>query len=250
MLVHRPGLCAPSACSQAAACKQSRMCDKKAKSRQWDARPNVGYQRMTPKQVAQQFRECMTGPTWDPVGLSGMRSVVFSKILQRMSRCPYPLYFSSASSAEIFEMQRTHYNRPLSLSSWEVIPVRGPSMVLDGRLHIFWEVVARNFVWARRRMLRSELLKGDLDSEPVTLDAGAILHAHSDGEGAPTLPPGVPALHAPSGWSSSQPKAFPGWSSSGVPGWSYSGEVPSALPSQKMCIFGPLDPQACGWNFG
>ena len=74
-------------------------------------------------------------------------------------------------------------------------------MVSDGRLHLYWGAVARNMDRARRRMLRPELVKGDVDMGPVTLDGGAILRAPSDDADTPALPHGTLALHPPPGHS-------------------------------------------------
>ena len=85
--------------------------------------------------------------------LSNKIIAVFPKTLQRMSRFRFQLFFAAPMSAEIFEMWRAVRKRSADLNHWEPIALCELSLVFDGRLHLFWGVVAREVDRAWRRML-------------------------------------------------------------------------------------------------
>ena len=88
------------------------------------------------QRVVLQVRERMTGPRRKHVEVIGEISVACAKTLQRMGRRRYPLYLSSATSAERSEPLRIIFSRRMNLNNWKLIlPPREPRSVFERRLH-------------------------------------------------------------------------------------------------------------------
>ena len=89
------------------ACRNTRgaahNCDSNATAWQW---------------AAHRVHECVTDRTWGLV----KTIAALPQTLQRMGRSRYPLYPTSAMSAEIFGMSRAICNRRMELGCWRVIP--------------------------------------------------------------------------------------------------------------------------------
>ena len=113
--------------------------------------------------AVRQVREYMAGATWKRVEPIGEISAAFSKTLQHMGRRRDPPYFASPMSAEIFDLRRIIRIRRMGLREWELTPFREPPVVLDGRLHLSQEIVARNTDLARRRLLRAGLARNNVN---------------------------------------------------------------------------------------
>ena len=87
-------------------------------------------------------------------------------------------------------MWRTIWNRRIALRNSELAPSRDPHSVFDGRLNLYWGVVAWNIDRARRRMVRVEFMQADMQIDPITLGDGATLHVPPGGEDPLALPSG------------------------------------------------------------
>ena len=121
------------------------------------------------------------------VGLIDELCVAFSNTPQRVTRRRCPLYFTPIMSAGIFELRRIICNRRSAEDNWGLIPSVVPPLVFGGRLHIRWEVVARNIDRARRITLRSGVVKDDMNVGPTSSDDGVSPHAPAAGGGIPAL---------------------------------------------------------------
>ena len=151
-----------------------------------------------PKSEHGTWRLNMMDPTGKHLGPIDMYGATFSKTSQRAGRFHHPLYFTSAPSSDFSEMRRIICNRRIPLDSLYSIPPSDPRLLLDGRLHLFWEGVSRNYDRACCRMLSSELAQGDMNMGPLTAE-WRYSACSPAGEEYPVFPAGTLALRLPFG---------------------------------------------------
>ena len=83
-------------------------------------------------------REFLTDPNRKHAGFTDKISVDVAEAFQRAGRCRSPLYLSTLTSVELIGLRRRVCARSSEWGNWGFIPSRGPSLVLDGHLHLVW----------------------------------------------------------------------------------------------------------------
>ena len=145
--------------------------------------------------VAQQVRDYLPGPDWIHAGLIYESSVASAKGTQRVGRRRYPLYLTTSTFVDLFELRPIMCTRRRMSHNSEFSPPREPPLVWGGEVHLLWEIESRNINGARRRWVSPRVSPTGEEVGPITLKGGTTIQLPSGDEHAPGHPLRVLALH-------------------------------------------------------